>query len=156
MNKAIVEMIGIGAALTLTVAVLLFIASGAMAANSLSQSANDKTAKTQDTLTNDLCESYDRKDTSGSQIVDLIEKASEYEMRIKVQTGTVLDSDGNTVPAYDYYIYSDDSLTSASDGSQAALISRARKNIPGTRMYTGQTDTNPDTTAVIGITFNMQ
>lgn len=154
MNKAVAEIIGISAALVLAAIVLLFIVRGGMAAGRISQSANDKTLQTQTTIAEDLCQSYDRKTTSGAQIIDFIEKAEDCKIRIKVQTGTTLNEDGETIPAYEYFIYADDALSGVSDDTPADMLSRARRNIQGSKIYTGSVDRNAETGSVIGVTFS--
>lgn len=148
MDKAIVKQLGIAAAIVLAALLGLFMIRAATSAGNTARTSSDKDVTLSQQLEDDLCDSYDRKTTSGAQIVGIIEDAAGYSMRIRVQA----DTQGGK-PVYDYYIYANDDLSRSSDNNDQDMISRARRSISGTTLYVGTEDVNANGD-VIGLTFN--
>lgn len=143
MDRSLIQMFGIATAVMLAAFLGIFMYKSINSASTGVHTTTGDDAELSVRLEDDICDSYDRKTTTGAQVIELIDTASGYAMRVRVQSGS----------SYDYYIYADDALSTPSDDNTADMISRARRTISGTTIYVGSVDKDANGN-IIGVTFN--
>lgn len=143
-----------GIVLAAVVAVFLF-AAGALANNTANKMADENVQMTQE-LADDIVTRFDNKETTGAQIIELIDKAQNDDVCITVEK-IVVEENGDGTKTYrsewQKYVKTDATLSDSTDSDAAHLMKRARNNIPEDNVYKGKKDLNSQGD-VIGVTFS--